>query len=117
MVSDAVADLAPKVTLTKQEPLAVGGAMQTWKVVVAGVVLKDGKKNRLSLLVRNEDGESAAAETEIARKEQPLPPPAVEVLAPRLKEEVVETPRGVWRSASAGAGRWARWPSWSMTSR
>ncbi len=95
VVSDAVADLAPRVTLTKQGPPANGGAVQTWKVVVADVLLKDGKKNRLSLWARNEDGESAApAETVVVRKERPAPrPPVVEVLTPRLTEEVVETPR------------------------
>ena len=95
VVSDAVADLAPKITLTKQGPPADGGAVQTWKVVVADVLLKDGKKNRLSLWARNEDGESAApAETVVVRKERPAPrPPEVEVLTPRLTEEVVETPR------------------------
>jgi WD40 repeat protein len=98
IASDAVADLAPNYTLVKQAPLAEGANLQTWKVVVASVLLKEGKGNRLKLWARNEDGESQNfQETAIAfapPKPAIPPPPTLTVLEPRLNEEVVETPEG-----------------------
>ncbi len=98
ITNDAVSDLAPNYTLVKQAPLADGANLQTWKVVVAGVLLKEGKNNRLKLWARNEDGESVnPQETAIAvapPKPATPPPPVLTILEPRLTEEVVETPEG-----------------------
>jgi WD40 repeat protein len=98
IASDAVADLSPNATLVKPPPLVEGSNVQTWKVVVAGVLLKEGKNNRLKLWARNEDGESVnPQETAIVvapPKPATPPPPSLTVLEPRLNEEVVETPEG-----------------------
>ncbi len=96
IASDAVAGLSPNYTLMKQAPAADGVNLQTWKVVVAGVLLREGKNNQLKLWARNEDGESInAQETAIAvaaPKQAAPAPPILTVLEPRLNEEVVETP-------------------------
>jgi WD40 repeat protein len=95
VANDSVPDPSEQ-TLTKQG--AEVGGTQTWKVVVRGVLLKEGKNNKLSLWARNEDGESMApVETMVAvapKAPAAPPPPTIEVLDPRAPENVVETPQG-----------------------
>ena len=94
--SDSIDRLTPKITWEKQPPVAAGAGLQTWKVVAAGVALKNGGKNRLSFWARNEDGEGAApAPAEIVRNlPAPRETPDVEVVDPRVRNEVVKTPTG-----------------------
>jgi WD40 repeat protein len=84
------ADLAVLVRM-KQEGDDKGG-VKTWKVNVTGVLVKAGP-NALSLVARNEDGESPKASANFTGKAPTVEEPEVELLEPRLREFPVEEPK------------------------